>query len=149
MTKNFLALSLAVLAIAGCGFEPMRSQGAITIGSITFANEIPDSIQLKLKNLNTDASNKVSLIIKSYELKERKTYGGSALRALEGEIKGEMEINISDGKNIFIKKLVVVKNFSVNELNPMSERETIKKLEQIIQDQLINQIIFEVQFLEM
>ena len=60
-----------------------------------------------------------------------------------------MEINFSDGKNNFMKKLVVVKNFSVNELNPMSERETIKKLEQIIQDQLISQIIFEVQFFEM
>jgi len=149
MTKNFIALSIALLTIAGCGFEPMRNQGAIVIGSITFAKEIPDTIQLKLKKLNTDPSNKVSLIIKSYELKERKTYGGSALRALEGEIKGEMEINFSDGKNNFMKKLVVVKNFSVNELNPMSERETIKKLEQIIQDQLISQIIFEVQFFEM
>ena len=45
--------------------------------------------------------------------------------------------------------LVVVKNYSVSELNPLSERETVKKLEQAIQAQLINQIAFEVSLLEM
>ena len=56
---------------------------------------------------------------------------------------------ISNGENTINKKLVVVKNYSVSELNPLSQRETIKKLEQIIQTQLINQIIFEVSLLEM
>ena len=56
---------------------------------------------------------------------------------------------ISNGEDTINKKLVVVKNYSVSELNPLSQRETIKKLEQIIQTQLINQIIFEVSLLEM
>jgi hypothetical protein len=89
------------------------------------------------------------LIIENYELKERTTYGGNALRALEAEIKGEIEIVISNGENTINKKLVIVKNYSVNELNPLSERETIKKLEQVIQTQLIDQIILEVRLLEM
>ena len=44
---------------------------------------------------------------------------------------------------------MIVKNYTVNELNPLSERETIKKLEQVIQTQLIDQIILEVRLLEM
>ena len=101
------------------------------------------------KILQNDESNNLSLIIQSYELKERKTYGGNALRALESEIKGEIRIVISNGEDTITKKLVVVKNYSVSELNPLSERETVKKLEQAIQAQLINQIAFEVRLLEM
>jgi hypothetical protein len=127
----------------------MKNQGAIKVGSISFAESVPSSIKDKLKILQNDRSNNLGLIIENYELKERKTYGGNALRALEAEIKGEIEIVISNGENTINKKLVIVKNYSVNELNPLSERETIRKLEQVIQTQLIDQIILEVRLLEM
>jgi hypothetical protein len=149
MSKKIIALSVLVLAISSCGFQAMKNQGAIKVGSISFAENVPSSIKDKLKILQNDESNNLSLIILSYELKERKTYGGNALRALESEIKGEIGIVISNGEDTINKKLVVVKNYSVSELNPLSQRETIKKLEQIIQTQLINQIIFEVSLLEM
>lgn len=149
MSKKIIALSVLLLAISSCGFQPMKNQGAIKVGSISFAENVPSSIKDKLKILQNDESNNLSLIILSYELKERKIYGGNALRALESEIKGEIGIVISNGEDTINKKLVVVKNYSVSELNPLSQRETIKKLEQIIQTQLINQIIFEVSFLEM
>jgi hypothetical protein len=127
----------------------MKNQGAIKVGSISFAESVPSSIKDKLKILQNDRSNNLGLIIENYELKERTTYGGNALRALEAEIKGEIEIVISNGENTINKKLVIVKNYSVNELNPLSERETIRKLEQVIQTQLIDQIILEVRLLEM
>ena len=149
MSKKIIALSVLLLAISSCGFQPMKNEGAIKVGSISFAENVPISIKDKLKILQNDESNNLSLIILSYELKERKTYGGNALRALESEIKGEIGIVISNGEDTINKKLVVVKNYSVSELNPLSQRETIKKLEQIIQTQLINQIIFEVSLLEM
>ena len=149
MSKKIIALSVLLLAISSCGFQPMKNQGAIKVGSISFAENVPISIKDKLKILQNDESNNLSLIILSYELKERKTYGGNALRVLESEIKGEIGIVISNGEDTINKKLVVVKNYSVSELNPLSQRETIKKLEQIIQTQLINQIIFEVSLLEM
>jgi len=138
-----------MLAISSCGFQPMKNQGAIKVGSIYFAESVPSSIKDKLKILQNDRSNNLGLIIENYELKERTTYGGNALRALEAEIKGEIEIVISNGENTINKKLVIVKNYSVNELNPLSERETIRKLEQVIQTQLIDQIILEVRLLEM
>ena len=149
MSKKIIALSVLLLAISSCGFQPMKNQGAIKVGSISFAENVPSSIKEKLKILKNDESNNLSLNILSYELKERKTYGGNALRALESEIKGEIGIVISNGEDTINKKLVVVKNYSVSELNPLSQRETIKKLEQIIQTQLINEIIFEVSLLEM
>ncbi len=149
MSKKIIALSVLLLAISSCGFQPMKNQGAIKVGSISIAESVPSSIKDKLKILQNDRSNNLGLIIENYELKERKTYGGNALRALEAEIKGEIEIVISNGENTINKKLVIVKNYSVNELNPLSERETIRKLEQVIQTQLINQIILEVRLLEM
>lgn len=149
MSKKIIALSVLLLAISSCGFQPMKNQGAIKVGSISIAESVPSSIKDKLKILQNDRSNNLGLIIENYELKERKIYGGNALRALEAEIKGEIEIIISNGENMINKKLVVVKNYSVNELNPLSERETIRKLEQVIQTQLIDQIILEVRLLEM
>lgn len=149
MSKKIIALSVLLLAISSCGFQPMKNQGAIKVGSISIAESVPSSIKDKLKILQNDRSNNLGLIIENYELKERKIYGGNALRALEAEIKGEIEIIISNGENTINKKLVIVKNYSVNELNPLSERETIKKLEQVIQTQLIDQIILEVRLLEM
>ena len=149
MSKKIIALSVLFLAISSCGFQPMKNQGAIKVGSISIAESVPSSIKDKLKILQNDRSNNLGLIIENYELKERKTYGGNALRALEAEIKGEIEIIISNGENTINKKLVIVKNYSVNELNPLSERETIRKLEQVIQTQLIDQIILEVRLLEM
>ena len=149
MSKKIIALSVLLLAISSCGFQPMKNQGAIKVGSISIAESVPSSIKDKLKILQNDRSNNLGLIIENYELKERKTYGGNALRALEAEIKGEIEIIISNGENTINKKLVIVKNYSVNELNPLSERETIRKLEQVIQTQLIDQIILEVRLLEM
>ena len=149
MSKKIIALSVLFLAISSCGFQPMKNQGAIKVGSISIAESVPSSIKDKLKILQNDRSNNLGLIIENYELKERKTYGGNALRALEAEIKGEIEIVISNGENTINKKLVIVKNYSVNELNPLSERETIRKLEQVIQTQLIDQIILEVRLLEM
>jgi hypothetical protein len=149
MSKKIIALSVLLLAISSCGFQPMKNQGAIKVGSISIAESVPSSIKDKLKILQNDRSNNLGLIIENYELKERTTYGGNALRALEAEIKGEIEIVISNGENTINKKLVIVKNYSVNELNPLSERETIRKLEQVIQTQLIDQIILEVRLLEM
>jgi hypothetical protein len=149
MSKKIIALSVLMLAISSCGFQPMKNQGAIKVGSISIAESVPSSIKDKLKILQNDRSNNLGLIIENYELKERTTYGGNALRALEAEIKGEIEIVISNGENTINKKLVIVKNYSVNELNPLSERETIRKLEQVIQTQLIDQIILEVRLLEM
>lgn len=149
MSKKIIALSVLLLAISSCGFQPMKNQGAIKVGSISIAESVPSSIKDKLKILQNDRSNNLGLIIENYELKERKTYGGNALRPLEAEIKGEIEIVISNGENTINKKLVIVKNYSVNELNPLSERETIRKLEQVIQTQLIDQIILEVRLLEM
>ena len=74
MSKKIIALSVLLLAISSCGFQPMKNQGAIKVGSISFAENVPSSIKDKLKILQNDESNNLSLIILSYELKERKTY---------------------------------------------------------------------------
>jgi hypothetical protein len=42
-----------------------------------------------------------------------------------------------------------MRNFSISELNPLAENETIKSLEESIQKELVQQIIFEVRLIEM
>ena len=57
-------------------------------------------------------------------------------------------ILLKDNKRI-VEKLVSIKNYNVTELNPLAEKETVKKLEERIQKDLVQQIIFEIQMHEM
>ena len=93
--------------------------------------------------------NNISLDIKKYSFKERQIYGGSALRALEGELKAEIIIVITKNGNEVTKDLTAITNYSSNELNPLAEKETIKELEKALQSELIRQLVFEVKILEM
>ena len=58
-------------------------------------------------------------------------------------------ISISNPSGTINKKLTVMRNFSISELNPLAENQTIKSLEESIQKELVQQIIFEVRLIEM
>ena len=87
--------------------------------------------------------------IEKYQIKERKIYGGPSLRALESELKGELTVIIYDDQSKLRKKFISIKNFSVSELNPLAEKETVSSLEDVIQKDLINQLTLEVRLIEM
>jgi hypothetical protein len=133
----------------GCGYEPLLNQNFINVNAISFEESVPFLVRTELENLEINASSNKNLILKNYQIKERKIYGGSSIRALQGELKGEMMISISNPSGIINKKLTVMRNFSISELNPLAENETIKSLEESIQKELVQQIIFEVRLIEM
>ena len=149
MINKILALSLVLLVSYGCGYEAIKNHNSIAIGGIKFSESIPSSIKIKLKDIKIDESEDLFLLVDNYGIKERKTYGGSALRALEGELKGEMTIILLKDNKRIVEKLVSIKNYNVTELNPLAEKETVKKLEERIQKDLVQQIIFEIQMHEM
>ena len=149
MMKNFRAILFLSLSLLGCGYEPLINQKFINVNTIYYEGRIPFLIITELGNLEINASSNKNLILKNYQIKEIKIYGGSSIRALQGELKGEMMISISNPSGIINKKLTVIRNFSVSELNPLAENQTIKSLEESIQKELVQQIIFEVRLIEM
>ena len=149
MMKNFRAILFLSLSLLGCGYEPLINQKFINVNAISFEESVPFIVRAELENLEINASSNKNLILKNYQIKERKIYGGSSIRALQGELKGEIMISISSPSGIINKKLTVIRNFSVSELNPLAENQTIKSLEESIQKELIQQIIFEVRLIEM
>ena len=149
MMKNFRAILFLSLSLLGCGYEPLLNQNFINVNAISFEESVPFLVRTELENLEINASSNKNLILKNYQIKERKIYGGSSIRALQGELKGEMMISISNPSGTINKKLTVMRNFSISELNPLAENETIKSLEESIQKELVQQIIFEVRLIEM
>ena len=71
------------------------------------------------------------------------------MRSLEGELNLKINIEISTENKKIIKKLVTYKRYKSNELNPFAQEQMIKALESEMQNELINQIIFEVNAFEM
>ena len=149
MKKNFILLSLMLIGLSSCGFMPIQNQDQLEVGQIIFSENIPESMKIKFKVIDINKINNMSLDIKKYSFKERQIYGGSALRALEGELKAEIIIVITKSGNEVKKNLTAITNYSSNELNPLAEKETIKELEKALQSELIRQLVFEVKILEM
>ena len=71
------------------------------------------------------------------------------MRSLEGELNLKINIEISTENKKIIKKLATYKRYKSNELNPFAQEQMIKALESEMQNELINQIIFEVNAFEM
>jgi predicted S18 family serine protease len=88
-------------------------------------------------------------------------YSGSALRALEKEIKASISFNIvgSDSMNMDhsmhmnqsmnIKTVNIMKRFSAIELNPMAENAMIQFMENEVINDLIDQLILEVSLVDL
>ena len=149
MLKRNITVIIFSLVLTGCGYMPVTNQNYININNVSFENNIPNSFKIKFKELIDDGSSNLMVTIEKYQIKERKIYGGPSLRALESELKGELTVIIYDDQSKLRKKFISIKNFSVSELNPLAEKETVSSLEDVIQKDLINQLTLEVRLIEM
>ena len=149
MLKRNITVIIFSLVLAGCGYMPVTNQNYININNVSFENNIPNSLKIKFKELIDDGSSNLMVAIEKYQIKERKIYGGPSLRALESELKGELTVIIYDDQSKLRKKFISIKNFSVSELNPLAEKETVSSLEDVIQKDLISQLTLEVRLIEM
>ena len=94
-----------------------------------------------------EAKNKI--YIKNYSLQEYSIYAGSALRSLEGEVTAKFELGIKNSQKAQDKSIEITKRYKSNELNPFSEKEMIKKVQENIYKEILDEIIREVSFFEM
>ena len=162
-----LLLVFACLVISSCNLTEYK-QFKIDNKKyyFTFNQNIPSSFQekviTKLGHNSDDMSNKKTEVqIIKYELKTNSIYSGSALRALEKEIKASISFNIvgSNSMNMDhsmhmnqsmnIKTVNIMRRFSAIELNPMAENTMTQFMENQIINDLIDQLIIEVNLVDL
>tara|TARA_B100001175_G_scaffold301817_1_gene295266 strand:+ start:94 stop:600 length:507 start_codon:yes stop_codon:yes gene_type:complete len=162
-----LLLVFACLVISSCNLTEYK-QFKIDNKKyyFTFNQSIPSSFQEKVNtklghNSDDMSDKKTEVQIIKYELKMNSIYSGSALRALEKEIKASISFNIvgSNSMNMDhsmhmnqsmnIKTVNIMRRFSAIELNPMAENAMIQFMENQVINDLIDQLILEVSLVDL
>ena len=162
-----LLLVFACLVISSCNLTEYK-QFKIDNKKyyFTFNQSIPSSFQEKVNtklghNSDDMSDKKTEVQIIKYELKTNSIYSGSALRALEKEIKASINFNIvgSNSMNMDhsmhinqsmnIKTVNIMRRFSAIELNPMAENAMIQFMENEVINDLIDQLILEVSLVDL
>tara|TARA_B100001113_G_scaffold215215_1_gene176507 strand:- start:1 stop:507 length:507 start_codon:yes stop_codon:yes gene_type:complete len=162
-----LLLLFACLVISSCNLTEYK-QFKIDNKKyyFTFNQNIPSSFQEKVNtrlghNSDDMSVKKTEVQIIKYELRTNSIYSGSALRALEKEIKASISFNVvgSNSMNMDhsmhmnqsmnIKTVNIMKRFSAIELNPMAENAMIQFMENEVINDLIDQLILEVSLVDL
>ena len=119
----------------------------------TFNNSIPSSLKTKINSINNprsgDANDKIQINIKNYNITSYDIYSGSALKALETEIKGMLIFEVFTNNSNITKNISIVKRSSAIELNPLAENEMFKYIEEEIMNDLIRQLTLEVTLIDL
>ena len=119
----------------------------------TFNNNISSSLKTKINSINNlssdNAHSKIQVNIKDYNINRYDIYSGSALKALETEIKGILIFEIFTKNSIITKNINVVKRSNAIELNPLAENEMFKYIEEEIMNDLIRQLTLEVTLIDL
>ena len=151
--KSLFLYVFILFLINSCQFKQLSVDiSKKDLFSVSFVNAVPDTFEKKLKfifNSNSKIDTQAKISIQEYILKNYDIFGGPSLRSLEGELNLKINIEISTENKKIIKKLATYKRYKSNELNPFAQEQMIKALESEMQNELINQIIFEVNAFEM
>ena len=147
--KYLFIFPLALAALYGCGFMPLKNSNIKTNFVIT--QDLPNSLKVKLLAMQSyEESGVLEVRINDYDFKKYEVYGGIAIRSLEGELKLKVNILISSKNGIIKNKdFLIMRRYKTNELNPFSQNETVEFLKNQMENDLIDQIMLEVNLIEM
>ena len=159
--KKELLLVLVCFVISSCNTTEYK-QFKIDNGKYYFKynQDIPFSLQEKINSMigqssYSDNSKKSEIHIIKYELRTYDIYSGSALRALEKEIKATIGFNVKSSNlmnmnhSMDTKSVNIMKRFSAIELNPLAENEMTKFMESEVLNDLIDQLMIEVSLIDL
>ena len=165
--KKELLLVLVCFVISSCNITEYK-QFKIDNGKyyFTYNQDIPSSLQEKINSMigqssYGDNSKKSEIHIIKYELRTYDIYSGSALRALEKEIKATISFSLKSGNSMNMdhsmhmdhsmdtKSVNIMKRFSAIELNPLAENEMTKFMESEALNDLIDQLMIEVSLIDL
>ena len=159
--KKELLLVLVCFVISSCNINEYK-QLKIDNGKyyFTYNQDIPSSLQEKINSMigqssYSDNSKMSEIHIIKYELRTYDIYSGSALRALEKEIKATISFSLKSGNSMNMdhsmdtKSVNIMKRFSAIELNPLAENEMTKFMESEALNDLIDQLMIEVSLIDL
>ena len=159
--KKELLLVLVCFIVSSCNINEYK-QFKIDSGKyyFTYNQDIPSSLQEKINSMigqssYGDNSKKSEIHIIKYELRTYDIYSGSALRALEKEIKATISFSLKSGNSMNMdhsmdtRNVNVMKRFSATELNPLAENEMTKFMESEALNDLIDQLMIEVSLIDL
>ena len=141
--KYFLIL-ISFFIISSCQLSLIEERH-INLNKIEFGLNIKDSFKQKsIKYFSQDTSNNnYSLYISNLQFKKKNFYGGSAARAKQIEIVGQLEFKFTNMVSAKSGKLEIAGWIPVNENNPqaemMAQRKITDELELLLLEELLKE----------
>ena len=165
--KRELFLILLSFMITSCNLnEYQKLQFDKNKYYFSFENEVPKEFQSEIEKIFGDKFDKVDdkkirLNINSFDINKYNVYSGTALRAMEIELKAKLVFSIANAGSMKMehstqmnhsnnaKTINSMKRFSAIELNPLAENEMNKFMEKEIMNDVIEQLILEVNLIDL
>tara|TARA_Y100001954_G_scaffold84421_1_gene92661 strand:+ start:59 stop:607 length:549 start_codon:yes stop_codon:yes gene_type:complete len=177
--KRGLFLILLSFVLASCNLnEYQKLQFDKNKYYFSFENEVPKEFQSEIEKIFGDKFDKVDdkkirLNINSFDINKYNVYSGTALRAMEIELKAKLVFSITNAGSMKMdhsmhtdhsghmehstqmnhsnnaKTINSMKRFSAIELNPLAENEMNKFMEKEIMNDVIEQLILEVNLIDL
>ena len=149
----FLILLVAIFSVSSCSYNQLALNANNENYVVYYDDSIPDSLKrtiaITFDNSKVKDKNKTRIYLKDFNSSNYNIYAGSSLRSLEGEITAVIQLEIVNELKTKNKSIKIMKRHNSGELNPFAEKETIKTLQKIINNEIYNQILFEVGLFEM
>ena len=142
--KKYFSILISFSLIVGCQYQWVKNS-SIELEKIEFGSNIKDSFKTKtIEFFSTNStSNNLRLKILSVKFKKKNFYGGTAARAQQIEIIGELEYTFTNSASNKNGTLKTSSWIPVNEANPLSEitaqKTMIDELEFVLLEKLIEE----------
>jgi len=143
LNKYFLIL-ISFLSISSCQFNLIEDR-QIHLNKIEFGLNVKDSFKQKsIKYFSQDPSNNNYVLkISNLQFKKKNFYGGSAARAKQIEIIGELEYKFMNMTSSIDGRLQISDWIPVNETNPqaeiMAQKKIVEELEFLLLEDLLQE----------
>ena len=146
--KYFLIL-ISFLSISSCQFDLIEDRH-IYLNKIEFGLNVKDSFKQKsIKYFSQDPSNNNYVLkISNLQFKKKNFYGGSAARAKQIEIIGELEYKFMNMASSIDGRLQISDWIPVNETNPQAEMMAQKKIVEELEFLLLEDLLQEYWLIE-
>jgi hypothetical protein len=149
----FLILLISIFAVSSCSYNQLALNPNNGNYVVSYDDSIPDSLKrtiaITFDNARVEDKNKTRIYLKNFNSSIYNIYAGSSLRSLEGEITAVIQLEIVNELKTKNKSIKIMKRHNSGELNPFAEKETIRTLQKIIDNEIYNQILLEVGLFEM
>ena len=141
---KLLVIILFLNVISGCGYS-QNSFLFFDIDSIKYDKSVPYDLANQIKRHSTNENNPRirDVRIYDYEIESYDVFGGNYFASMEREFTISIKVDFDiDGKS-YTKKISSIQRLNLNELNPLSEKESMNYALKVTHEDITKQIIIE------